>query len=810
MGERDFQTLEKASFRSFISFIILIFPIVFFSGCSSSDSVPRASTVTTTRDAQGVWSIAGAPQDRLYDVFEAMGYAVASDRLWQGETFRRSARGRLAEILGAGTSNAFLNQDKLVRTTGYSDQELADGFAALGAEEKEVINGYVAGFNRRIAEIRKDPSLLPFEFSAVGITSATLENWSYKDVLAWAVLMMRNFDAEAQKSGQIDNAALYQGLVAQYGPATGVKMFEDLRWLDDPGALTYIPNPVKVPLAVSETQATRSPLMDNPPSSLPDLRAVAERLNVMQGQIDENLKKINAYVKMGSYAWAIKGSKTATGNPMLYSGPQMGFSVPSIIGEGAINAGGLNVSGMIITGLPSIVIGRTPHHAWSMQVGHAHTVDYYMEPAAAMALHRTETIKVAGAADVSLPVYRTSHGPVINAAPPIAWKYSHWGYEFKVIRAYLGLARATSMDQFGAAIEDVPLSQHFTYADRDGNIAYWMSGRDPVRPYGGEWRMPQGAAGAVLEWDSAKLIPRSTDRNTSQGYYCGWNNKSRAGYPNSWNNAGYSFGAFHRAHVVDEYLAANNNLTYDQVKDLALNIATTDSFGGGGNPWKYVASSFTTAVNTAPDAPVASRTAALALLTAWDGHFVDGGASSWATGMNRADGWMLMDAWIKEVIKLTFEELDANATIQKAKVDGVLFNTLLRGLRTGGATNYYNWFQNADAAKPQTANAIIVKALDNTLATLGVQPWGMAKRGTIDFKHDMLGLVHQIPFSSRSTYAHVLEYGAVGPVKIKSMFPLGESGDIRTGGGGAPALDAGFKAMTGPYDNFIYRDFPLF
>jgi len=805
MEKGNFQALKKSSFQMFISLTLLIFLIVIFSGCSSSDSTPRASTVTTTRDAQGVWFIAGAPQDRLYDVFEAMGYAVASDRLWQGETFRRSARGRLAEIFGATQ----LNQDKLVRTTGYSDQELADGFAALGAEEKDVVNGYVAGFNRRIAEIRKDPSLLPFEFSAVGITSATLEDWSYKDVLAWAVLMMRNFDVEAQKTGQIDNAALYQGLALQYGAATGAKMFEDLRWLDDPSALTYIPNPVKVPLAVSAAQATSTPLMENPPS-FPDLRAVAAEISETREQIDENLKKINAYVKMGSYAWAIKGSKTATGQPMLYSGPQMGFTVPSIIGEGSIKAGGLNVSGMIITGLPAIVIGRTPHHAWSMQVGHAHTVDYYMEPAAAVTLHRTETIKVAGAADVSLPIYRTVHGPVINAAPPISWKYSHWGYEFKFIKAQLDLARATSMDQFGAAIENVPLSQHYTYVDRDGNIAYWMSGRDPVRPYGGEWRMPQGAVGTALEWDSANLIPRSTDRNTSQGYYCGWNNKSRAGYPNSWNNAGYSFGAFHRAHVVDDYLAANNNLTYDQVKDLALNIATTDSFGGGGNPWKYVSSYFTTAVNTAPDAPVAARTAALALLAAWDGHFVDGGAASWATGTNRADAWMLMDAWIKEVINLTFEELDANTTIQKAKVNGVLFNTLLHGLRTGGVTNYYNWFQNADGTKPQTANAIIVKALDNVLVTLGAQPWGTAKRGTIDFKHDMLGLVHQIPFSSRSTYAHVLEYGAAGPVKIKSMFPLGESGDIRVGGGGAPAFDANFKALTTAYDNFTYRDFPLF
>ena len=61
----------------------------------------RTSTVKTTRDDKGVWFITGSKQDKLYDVFEAMGYAVATDRLWQAETFRRSARGRLAEIFGA-------------------------------------------------------------------------------------------------------------------------------------------------------------------------------------------------------------------------------------------------------------------------------------------------------------------------------------------------------------------------------------------------------------------------------------------------------------------------------------------------------------------------------------------------------------------------------------------------------------------------------------------------------------------------------------------------------------------------------------
>jgi penicillin amidase len=806
MRKRKLYVLDQLYSRWLALTILLIFIAITGLGCSSSTSPEpsRPSTVTTTRDAKGVWFIAGSEQDRLYDVFEAMGYAVATDRLWQAETFRRSARGRLAEIFGSSQ----LAQDRLVRTTGYSDQELQDGFASMDAEAQGVINGYVAGFNRRIAEIRTTPSLLPFEFSAVGITSVTLEDWTYKDVLAWASLMLRNFDPEAQTSGQISNAALYQGLVAAYGPTQGPRMFEDLRWLNDPDALTYIPKPLRTSMAIGlqeSTEEMQSPPMENPPS-LPDMREVAQRMAEERSEIDENLKKINAYVKMGSYAWAIKGSKTASGNPIIYSGPQMGFTVPSIIGEGSIRAGGLNISGMHIAGLPAIVIGRTPHHAWSMQVGHAHTVDYYMESAAAMTLNRTETIKVKGAADVVLPIYRTGHGPVINSSPVIAWKYSHWGYEFKVVRAYLDIARATSMDQFGAAIEFVPVSQHFTYADKDGNIAYWMSGRDPVRPYG-EWRLPQGAAGTALEWDSTNLIPRSTDRNTSRGFYSGWNNKANAGYTNSWNNPSYAFGAFHRAHVIDDYLSANNALTFTQVRDLALNIATTDSFGSGGNPWKFVSDYFITAVNTAPDAPVAARTAALALLASWDGHFVDGGVGSWAAGTNRADAWMLMDAWIKEVLRLTFEELAAPIPTQNNQV---LFNILLHGLRLGGIKNYCDWFQNADPSAPQTANAIIVAALDNTLTTLGASPWGTGARGVIPYNHAMLGNVWNMPFSSRSTYAHTVEYAGTGPVKIQSMFPLGESGNISVGAGGVPVFDANFFTMTDVYDGFVYRDFPLF
>ncbi|NLN39326.1 MAG: penicillin acylase family protein [Smithella sp.] len=806
---REKMFLESVHVHALKMIVFLIAAALMVSGCSSSSDSPgifvppeRQSTVETSRDDKGVWFVTGAQEDKLYDVFEAVGYAVATDRLWQAETFRRTGRGKLAEIFGSSQ----LPQDILVRTIGYSDQELESGFASLDQGSRDVINGYVTGFNRRIAEIRNDTNLLPYEFIALGMTAEDIENWTYKDVLAWAVMMLRNFDPEALETGQIENGALYQSLLSAYGTVEGTRMFEDLRWLNDPDALTYIHKPISVSAAVVSAAPAvkkKTALMENP-ASFPDLRKTAEDIVNTNTEIKNNLKKINAHVQMGSYAWAVSGSKTSTGNPMIYSGPQMGFSVPSIIGEGSIRAGGLNVSGMHVAGVPGIVIGRTPHHAWSMQVGHAHTVDYYLESAGDVMLHREESIKVKGdPAGHTFNVYRSSRGPIINQSPLISWKYSHWGYEFEVVRAFLAIARATSMDEFGAGIELMPLSQHFTYIDRDGNIAYWMSGRDPVRPYG-EWRLPQGATGTSLEWDSANLIPRSTHRNASKGFYGGWNNKTRPDYGNSWNNLGYSFGVFHRAHVVDDYLSQNNNLTFDDVRELALNIATTDSLGAGGNPWKFVSGYFTAAVNNAPDAPVAVRTEALALMDAWDGHFVDGGPSFWATGDKRADAWVLMDNWITEVLSLTFEELDAMPG--SAKNDRVLFNVFLHGIRPGGIGNYYNWFQNlSNPTAPQTADEIIVKALDNVLTILGARPWNV-DRSVINYNHTLIGQVHQMPFSSRSTYAHVVEYGAAGPVKINSMFPLGESGTLW----GPGDFDAHFFSMAPIYDLFIHRDFPLF
>lgn len=791
-------------------------------------SVTTDESVTTERDDKGVWFITGADTASLYDVFEAMGYAVACDRLWQAEKYRRVGRGTLSEIFGSSQ----LEWDKTVRTLGYSDEELQEGFDALSQEVKDTYYGYVAGFNRRVEEVTADRSLLPYEFKSIGASLGidyVPEPWTVLDILAWGVGVIRYFDGEGTTQGQIDNVALYQELSENF-PETYQQMFEDLRWTNDPDADTYIKSDS------SQAVAAHTKLPSAAHKNLPafpvkgkfkgidlkkyDFVALSKKMREKNETMIANLKKINAYVKMGSYAWVVSGSKTASGNPILYSGPQMDhffdFSVPSIVTEGSINAGGLNISGMTIPGIPGIVVGRTPHHAWSMQVGYAHTTDYFYDDASDMTLHRTETIKVAGEDDVTLPIYRTSHGPVISTDPVISWKYSHWGIEFNLIGAYLDIARAESMDEFAAAISEVTFSQHYCYADRDGNIAYWMSGYDPVRAEGVDTRFPQAGDGTA-EWPTPVTYKTlSTDRNTSRGYYAGWNSKSSATYDNSPNNIDFIFGPFQRGHVIEEYLSTHDDLTFEDVRDLALNVATTDSiktefldsdfyeYGDGGNPWEFVKTDFKAAVSAEP---TTARNEAIELLESWDGHFVDGGSENWAAGTDRSDAWILMNEWISQVLKLTFED-----ELGTDEDHVLLFNVLLHGLSgyESSITNSYDWFQNqSDSTAPQTEQDIILTALDNALDTLGSRPWGTDERGKITYTHELLGELHSLPTSYRSTYAQCVEMGEDGPVRIESMLPLGESGTILMDSDGQPVYDSNFFSMDSVYDDFEHRSFPV-
>jgi penicillin amidase len=237
----------KTTSISGLAFMGLLFSLVLF-GCADSDHdslttttttivIPGTTTTTvpaealqTVRGDKGVWFIEGPADAALFDVYAQMGHAVAHDRLWQMETYRRAAAGRLSEIFGESQ----LETDIFMRIIGYSEAELSAGFAALDAEAKQVVEGYVAGVNRAVEAIRNNVLSIPFEFAALDILP---EYWRPEEVLAVVAFFLRRFDPEALESRQLDNLRLFQALNARFGDAAPA-MFADLRRRNDPDAQT--------------------------------------------------------------------------------------------------------------------------------------------------------------------------------------------------------------------------------------------------------------------------------------------------------------------------------------------------------------------------------------------------------------------------------------------------------------------------------------------------------------------------------------------------------------------------------------------
>src|SRR3954451_17937683 len=105
--------------------------------------VEPQSGVRIYRDAFGVPLVYG---DNGYDVWFGAGYAAATDRLFEIDAVRRTARGTLAELAGPSDVPA----DAQERTLTYTNAEYDAMLAKLSQQGQDAIKGYAAGVEARI------------------------------------------------------------------------------------------------------------------------------------------------------------------------------------------------------------------------------------------------------------------------------------------------------------------------------------------------------------------------------------------------------------------------------------------------------------------------------------------------------------------------------------------------------------------------------------------------------------------------------------------------------------------------------------
>src|SRR3970040_1318342 len=123
------------------------------------------------------------------DLFFGFGYAMAQDRVWRMDLYRRLARGQLAEILGdrplgvrpgARLQPASVVQlDSLHRALGFVCVAHAS-YGIISPEARSVLERYAAGVNAVVA-LMQEARCLPPEFYLLGYEP---ELWRAQDSLA--------------------------------------------------------------------------------------------------------------------------------------------------------------------------------------------------------------------------------------------------------------------------------------------------------------------------------------------------------------------------------------------------------------------------------------------------------------------------------------------------------------------------------------------------------------------------------------------------------------------------------------------------
>lgn len=532
------------------------------------------------RDGFGVPAVHG---DTAAAAWYGAGYAIAQDRLFQIEIFRRATTGRLAEVLG----RSYVSRDTATRRDFYSEAELLEQFGRLPAALQDRYHGYLAGVNAWIAETRNDPSKLNGEFAAIGTAPADL---TLGEALAIGVYLARTTPDDS--SAEYLNARGLQML--------GPRLFDKLVPLRPPGTRTTIPRSegifkrdprgsrrhekaafkrstayvADLPLPSREPpypiSATRFPEQPAPREGSAASASALRGLNVGLGRGGSNL-------------WAVRG---ADGTASIFNGPQVDWDIPSQLVELEVHAPGLDVRGFTAVGAPVIAFGHNGHVAWGITTGASDQDDVYAEQMVGdegyrfrgkveamdcrderIAYNSPPSDLIPGSEPPPVPergvetvrLCRTRHGPVEVRTNGLAYarRYAMWGREVETLLGLAAVNDAQTIEDVDRAADLLTWNENLMAADDRGNIGYWHPGLLPLRSRRYDERLPLPGTGEA-EWRG--LLPpdrRPQVINPGQGYLTNWNNSPASGW--TFADAGTRTilnGAFNRNAILDRAVRA--------------------------------------------------------------------------------------------------------------------------------------------------------------------------------------------------------------------------------------------------------------
>lgn len=429
--------------------------------------------------AFGAHAVPTIAADNLRDLLFAQGYVVASERLWQMDTLRRLAGGRLAEVFGADA----LPADRFFRTIGLA-AEAQRTLAALDATERELLADYAAGVNAYRAEAQ---ARLPLEYLIAGFAPAP---WQPEDSL-----LIGGYLAWTQ-SFNLRGELTFLRLAARIGPERARELFPADEGIAAPEVAPELLH------SLSENRAA-----PNDAGRLPEHGASAGL--AFQWPAQFGLPVPGA----ASNAWVVTGARTANKTAMLANDPHLAMSMPGIWYELELIAPELHVAGVTLPGVPLVMIGHNAQLAWGFTSAIADTQDLFIErvlPHGRVARaggdpepirSRVERIFVNRAAPVELTIRQTQRGVIVNdILGPATGSYTDLpglpATDLLALRqnndlpdlsfaAIHRLNRAATLNEARTAAQGFrQVALNLMLAHRDGGIAWQVTGLLPDRGAG--------------------------------------------------------------------------------------------------------------------------------------------------------------------------------------------------------------------------------------------------------------------------------------------------------------------------------------
>jgi penicillin amidase len=443
---------------------------------------------------------------------------------------RRQASGTLAELAGSGA----LSSDIELRTIGLRRAAMRS-MAAYAPATVAALQAFADGVNAWV----KYSGRLPAQYAALEVTK--FEPWTALDsaVIGKALAANLSFDIDVEATL---NYLEYQARLAPINPALPDGLF-----FGDVFRSAPFDKAASVPDATGTTPFLGG-LGKTSPATTRKSGAGDAAAAVVAGELDasadtvrmlRNIKRRYDGVPMlrqmlrrtelqiGSNEWAVAGSRTVDGRPLVANDPHLGLDLPATFHQVHLVAhkDGLDAIGSSIAGAPFVVLGQNRYVTWGETTTGFDVTDTYQERIQALGpgadgLPRFVTyyngtpepvtvipvqFKVNRLGDgipdnfsiasgdsvppVVLTVPRRNNGPIIDlssdpgtgAGTAISVQYTGFSGT-RELQTFRLLNYARDVDEFKHALQYFDVgSQNFIYGDIDGNIGYFTTAEVPLR-----------------------------------------------------------------------------------------------------------------------------------------------------------------------------------------------------------------------------------------------------------------------------------------------------------------------------------------